>query len=257
MAQIGRNDPCSCGSGKKYKKCCLGKSEKPNKLQKMLQAARPATPAITAKPVRTRPPDQPGRMNDAELDEMMRRGFALTQSGRAVEGCRIWLEVWDQLKKRFTPEMKDVEAANVVFRGAEFVSNFCQDLEMELGNAGTRDKEFYRKRIEYCSDFCRLFAQTDPVNLNNMKRAIGESYFALGMDEEGEKAFEALVREFPDDPWSYIGWGDAYLWPRPGTAPDYDKAERIYRLALGRNLIFDRDEVEKRLEDVKEARGTL
>jgi len=23
VAKIGRNDPCSCGSGKKYKKCCL------------------------------------------------------------------------------------------------------------------------------------------------------------------------------------------------------------------------------------------
>jgi len=23
--KIGRNDLCSCGSGKKYKKCCLGK----------------------------------------------------------------------------------------------------------------------------------------------------------------------------------------------------------------------------------------
>jgi preprotein translocase subunit SecA len=22
---IGRNDPCPCGSGKKYKKCCYGK----------------------------------------------------------------------------------------------------------------------------------------------------------------------------------------------------------------------------------------
>jgi uncharacterized protein YecA (UPF0149 family) len=22
--KLGRNDPCSCGSGKKYKKCCLG-----------------------------------------------------------------------------------------------------------------------------------------------------------------------------------------------------------------------------------------
>jgi uncharacterized protein YecA (UPF0149 family) len=21
---VGRNDPCPCGSGKKYKKCCLG-----------------------------------------------------------------------------------------------------------------------------------------------------------------------------------------------------------------------------------------
>ena len=24
-AKVGRNDPCPCGSGKKYKKCCLGK----------------------------------------------------------------------------------------------------------------------------------------------------------------------------------------------------------------------------------------
>ena len=23
MAEIGRNDPCACGSGKKYKNCCL------------------------------------------------------------------------------------------------------------------------------------------------------------------------------------------------------------------------------------------
>jgi uncharacterized protein YecA (UPF0149 family) len=22
---VGRNDPCPCGSGNKYKKCCLGK----------------------------------------------------------------------------------------------------------------------------------------------------------------------------------------------------------------------------------------
>jgi len=25
--KIGRNEPCPCGSGKKYKKCCLGKPE--------------------------------------------------------------------------------------------------------------------------------------------------------------------------------------------------------------------------------------
>jgi predicted Zn-dependent protease len=27
MAKPGRNDPCPCGSGKKYKKCCLPKDE--------------------------------------------------------------------------------------------------------------------------------------------------------------------------------------------------------------------------------------
>jgi SWIM/SEC-C metal-binding protein len=25
--KIGRNDPCLCGSGKKFKKCCMGKYE--------------------------------------------------------------------------------------------------------------------------------------------------------------------------------------------------------------------------------------
>ena len=27
--KVGRNDPCPCGSGKKYKKCCLGKGDGP------------------------------------------------------------------------------------------------------------------------------------------------------------------------------------------------------------------------------------
>lgn len=27
MAKVGRNEPCPCGSGKKYKYCCLDKDE--------------------------------------------------------------------------------------------------------------------------------------------------------------------------------------------------------------------------------------
>lgn len=29
MDKIGRNDPCPCGSGKKYKQCCLNKPKPP------------------------------------------------------------------------------------------------------------------------------------------------------------------------------------------------------------------------------------
>src|SRR5215217_6348292 len=29
VEKIGRNDPCFCGSGKKYKFCCMGKAEQP------------------------------------------------------------------------------------------------------------------------------------------------------------------------------------------------------------------------------------
>jgi hypothetical protein len=41
MQKIGRNDPCLCGSGKKYKKCC----EYPTKLKQLRAQLIPsATP---------------------------------------------------------------------------------------------------------------------------------------------------------------------------------------------------------------------
>src|SRR6476659_5456694 len=44
MAKIGRNDPCACGSGKKYKKCCMARDE---------AAARAVQPAaVPARPSR-------------------------------------------------------------------------------------------------------------------------------------------------------------------------------------------------------------
>lgn len=33
--KIGRNDPCSCGSGKKFKKCCLLKQEELEKVSNL------------------------------------------------------------------------------------------------------------------------------------------------------------------------------------------------------------------------------
>lgn len=41
-ARTGRNDPCPCGSGKKYKRCCLGATAKPDVgARQLLQIERP------------------------------------------------------------------------------------------------------------------------------------------------------------------------------------------------------------------------
>jgi hypothetical protein len=39
MTKIGRNDPCPCGSGKKYKHCCLGRTDR-------IRQENPAQPAV-------------------------------------------------------------------------------------------------------------------------------------------------------------------------------------------------------------------
>jgi len=36
MSNIGRNDPCPCGSGKKYKRCCLVNGEKTSLANRVL-----------------------------------------------------------------------------------------------------------------------------------------------------------------------------------------------------------------------------
>ncbi len=36
QAKTGRNEPCPCGSGRKYKQCCLGKAARMSPAQKIL-----------------------------------------------------------------------------------------------------------------------------------------------------------------------------------------------------------------------------
>lgn len=54
----GRNEPCHCGSGKKYKQCCLVKDEEVDRAAREQQtgAAEPTAPPEEAPSQRTPPP---------------------------------------------------------------------------------------------------------------------------------------------------------------------------------------------------------
>ena len=47
-ANLGRNDPCHCGSGKKYKQCCLVKDEAAARTARAKAAAEAPPPAADA-----------------------------------------------------------------------------------------------------------------------------------------------------------------------------------------------------------------
>ena len=53
----GRNEPCHCGSGRKYKQCCLDKDERKASAARAKAAAQAAVPSPDeAAPVPTRAP---------------------------------------------------------------------------------------------------------------------------------------------------------------------------------------------------------
>ena len=60
---MGRNDPCHCGSGKKYKQCCLGKDEETARAARAKAAAE--APAPSAEPARVRPRALPRTRRDS------------------------------------------------------------------------------------------------------------------------------------------------------------------------------------------------
>ena len=48
-ARMGRNDPCPCGSGRKYKRCCLARDEAPELLRlRMRRAEGRLVPQVVA-----------------------------------------------------------------------------------------------------------------------------------------------------------------------------------------------------------------
>jgi uncharacterized protein len=93
---VGRNDPCPCGSGKKYKKCCLDAVE---------QKAR--TPlAYDGTPV----PE-----GDRELDQWCRAGFAHADQKQYSRACQCWHYFWNRLLER---ESEDGDGCQEVFHGS-------------------------------------------------------------------------------------------------------------------------------------------
>lgn len=311
MRRIGRNAQCPCGSGKKYKKCCLNKAhEHPTPSHRVMRATHWSLPEIRAcsteqiikrlrnfgvdfreeqflqdvhtyysacdlaahwkeiYPIKAEGLDvdfiwmaaivlwerlAAHLVNAEQLGEMIQEGYNLLEESRDREACTRWLEVWEHLKRHVSPEMKSIEEAEKVNRGLQSFSNWCQDLEMELGNTGLAAPSFYEKRIIYCQEFCALFPATDSIIIHNMKRAVAESYFALGMIEQGEQAFADLIVEFPHNAFSYIGWGDMYWLFRmkEGEPPNYEKAAHIYRMALERE-VDNRQDVLERLADLEQ-----
>ena len=95
VQKTGRNDPCPCGSGKKYKKCCLQKDAADNTLK---HPTAPVAQPVTPPPVAYDIVD----MDDDDLDELSNSVIDLIREGKldqAEKAC-------DELDRRF-PEMPD------------------------------------------------------------------------------------------------------------------------------------------------------
>lgn len=292
--KIGRNDPCPCGSGKKYKHCCLGskvatinrttsKSEKPGvsqlaimKFQQKLldkpeelekigkqigkysgdqdisfkdfilgswtlkKVSKMSTLEIIEKlesmnidfeterfkkqaqnyisaiqlaedhyyTQNFQAPGQdedfiwlaiielwnriiPEKCNMEMIDDLIQDGYEDIENQNCRDGMEKWEKAWNMIISIVPPHIKSVtDADKFIFGLTQSIFNWCQDFEIELGNAGMEDDSYHMKRIKYCQDFCRIFPHSDESIIINMLRAEAESYTELGDMETEKKLFQ-------------------------------------------------------------------
>jgi tetratricopeptide (TPR) repeat protein len=138
MAKVGRNDPCPCGSGKKYKRCCLEKDE---------AAERAARAAATPSPnVAVKIADKlaAGAYEDEdELTTASNAAVALVRTGKldeAEQAARALLERfpdvhdgWDRLGMVYEAKGDHRQAADCYRKVIDFIrahpDNYDPDFE--------------------------------------------------------------------------------------------------------------------------------
>ncbi len=154
MAKIGRNVTCPCGSGKKYKQCCLN-SENPEKEIRLRSQGK-------------------SELND--MNEKMRRGYELLRNGEEKGACEEWLLFWEGLKGFYIPQMKSITDAEKIFPFDHFLLEWSRDLLRTLDVlCHEEDENSYRtKRQQFARDFCSLFPETEASLMQKMNAAAKE-----------------------------------------------------------------------------------
>lgn len=187
-----------------------------------------------------------------DIDEKIKLGYEYAKKHESAKASDVWLEAWEGIKIIFEEEKpKNMREFDKKYNWHEpFLSNFVQDLEMELGNAGQKEEEYFKKRIPYCTEMMKFINEDDLLTIENTKRAIADSHYALGNTAECDRLYRNWLKEDPTWGWGYIGWSDCYGFGTKETEPNLKKAEEIIRLALEKENVRDREDVLMRAAEI-------
>jgi hypothetical protein len=191
---------------------------------------------------------------EEQLDDLIAKGYEAFDRDDRRTACDHWLAAWEIVKQLARPDMRDPSAFDVVRPHSSFLSNWCQDLMLELHGVGFKEPRYHERRLEFACEYLEHFPDESVLTQVNFMRAQGEALWELGRQSEAEAAYAALVERFPDEAWSYIGWAD-HFWLWDDSPKEYARAAAIMERGLARPHLNDRDHLVERLRELHTESG--
>lgn len=197
-------------------------------------------------------PDVP---NLEMIDDTMQLGYERLARKDVAGACEAWLSYWRAVLKLMEKwKIKTASRFDEQFLQTQSLFNWCQDFEMELGNAGRGDGKYNAARLQFCRQIIPLVDPEEKLLRENMRRAMAESCFDMGEASKADRLYEDWLAEDPGWGWGWIGWSDLY-WLFSQRKRDYQRAEQILTRAIGIPGLRDRNYVLERLSDLHEESG--
>ena len=182
----GRNDPCPCGSGRKFKKCCLDK-------------ARPET-SLSAK-------NRPVREEHRAISDWMEAGYLhLAKDRNAVKALECWKACWRELQLRLPPTLLDPEDAEAIgaFEGHEFLGNWLQDFQMLLMDHAGTNLAAAEYAVAYFGGLLARFPAMPDLMRENLRADLARCAAYSGKPQEALILAEALIADSPHRAQGYV-----------------------------------------------------
>jgi hypothetical protein len=179
------------------------------------------------------------------IDSKIQEGYVRIQRRDNLIGCDRWLEAWAEIKNLLSESMaEDLGDLEEKYDWTEFISNYVQDMEMELHNAGLVDKAYHLKRAIYCEELLER-CNDDEMLVSNTRRGMAEGYYNYGDKAKCDELYTDWLRDDPDWGWGYVGWSDCYC--RGSKNTQYARAEEILLAGYARIGLRDKIAVVERL----------
>jgi hypothetical protein len=205
MAQeIGRNDPCPCGSGRKYKQCCLRKAKQAGLSAKRVKSASSSKTALLS-------------WND-RFEAAFVQGRDLRRSDQKG-AMQFWLSGWQQLQQNLSDDVATIDAAQQALdRDQPDIREWVLGMFRIWRSLVPKNEASAAQAAAFAEEFLARFHR-EPAGFRRIVQA--ELAYFLGQDGRMSEATEicrGLIAEQPDNAQGYCALADVFLAADPPEA---------------------------------------
>ena len=232
--KVGRNEPCPCGSGKKYKKCCIDQKV----ATKVLDTFTIAAPLNLA-------------------DEWIAAGYYYLNQKVPYKALTCWWHAWQEAEIILPETILDPgsEECNRFFSSCDFFSNWLVDYLTLLEENLEQSPVAVQNGLFFCQEVVARFPDMSSSLTNSFIEITSYLLLALGKSEQAFSLLEQLIEQYPDAAQGYVVLAATLSMDaqRFNLRPDFNRAQQLL-LQAQKNATDCADwDVEVRLEDLTDA----